>query len=230
MKDDPKTVKKLDKLLAKIYTKCDKKKYSKIPNEELSEVLNIATSLEDKEQIRYLYIKYKTFIPDSFLKKIENMLGIKKETEKKDVAVKEISTSIIEPVKYVDDNLDYKSKSYDELPKETKESIEQFKKLGFLFPVTKTIKRYSNYEEELIYDEMEKSYGSTVQVYWSNDTKLSVKVHGPVEKLSLPDAVKKYKDNPYFMVRLNHLLGLSIYTPYTVYIDDEEIERTKVLK
>ena len=72
---------------------------------------------------------------------------------------------------------------------------------------------------------MDKNINNAVKVYWSNDEELKIIIYGNEEKLTVLDAIEKYKDNVYFMIHLNFLLGLSIYTSYDAYIREKTIVR-----
>ena len=244
MKVDPKKVKKLDKLLTKIYAKCDKKRYTKIPDTDLKEVLALIQSVQDKSQIMYLYTNYKTFISDNLLREVETILGISNGTKKEPVKRQELSQvqqqvvksePKMEIFKYVDN---FGFKPYEELPEHTKEVLESLKRNGFLFKVAKTYKKLDSFEDDQERKTAEDLCINHIVVHWVNDELLYIEVGTEKSRMKVLDAVRKYKDNPEFMMKLNLLLGLSIYTPASAYsdefkinvtyVDDNTIERVKV--
>ena len=226
MEIDPKEVKKIkrnyEKKYLKIISNCKRNKYKQIPISDLEELLSFSKQLNDKEGIFDLYNNYKRFIPTTLLKEIESYLLIKKE-------IKEVKKTFSNEVKK--EEVKYKTaiqfnfKSYDELGESTKELLNHYNDEGYLFKVAKKYKTFNNDEEEKIIEQMDKNINNAVKVYWSNDEELKIIIYGNEEKLTVLDAIEKYKDNVYFMIHLNFLLGLSIYTSYDAYIREKPIVR-----
>jgi hypothetical protein len=241
---NPKNIKKITKAYQKkvsdITKNCDKKKYKKVPDNELLEVLDMAKSINDKKEILNLYNNYRSFISDGVIKKIEDFLGIKKDKTKK-LEPKQEEQPRIEPKPKSNDleaaRAAFNSFSYeplDEIPEETKEILRHYKEEGFLFSVMKKYKVYFNEIEKRALTKLDEASPIKVDVFWSNETQIKVVVGKGSDKLTVIEALEKYGDNKYFMMHLNHLLGMYLYTPIEEYFDGmqniEDKPNVRVLK
>ena len=236
MEVNPKNIKKVTKTYQKkisdIIKNCDKKKYKTVPDSELLEVLSMAKSINDKKEILNLYNNYKNFISEGVKNKVEDFLGIKKEVVKKRMPEQEADKQEVKPE--IEDILAAKEAFYsveyellDELPQETIELLNHYKEEGFVFSTMKKYKVYSNDKESRAISNADKRSPVNIAIFWSNEKELSIVIGQKSEKLTVLQALEKYHDNKYFMMHLNYLLGLYLYTPSNEYFNGNEIAKEK---
>lgn len=228
MKDIKKIKKKLNSKVDKIISNCEKGKYKIIPVNELVEILSLSKEINNVDQIQYLYDNYKKYIPGELLLEIKRLLGIEEIKKAKTVeivpnvtesTIQDANISII-PIVFSIDN--FENMTYEDLPEETKKSLEQYKKEGFIFKIAKTHTKFdieSDRKRNLL-SEIDLKYERNVSICWKNNTELRITMHSATEQMTVLEAVKKFKDDHIFMMHLNYLLGLSLYTPGEAYFEN----------
>ena len=105
--------------------------------------------------------------------------------------------------------------------------LELYKQKGYLFEVAKQHKSFDNDSDRMILENIDARNGDSIRVYWANESELKIIINHNSEVLTVLEALDKYKDNKDFLMHLNYLLGLSLYTPSSAYFDEDVLIRKR---